>query len=150
MSFYSQDQYPKDYGNKAYPVLANKTSNLLTRIEPILTPKKLVSRYLKGIDLSDYDDDDLKDKIDLAINEAEILLDTTLTPVKRKEKHPFDVNLYKKFIHIMTNFGPVLQIDKLSIQSSNNINIFEIPADWIEAARFFQKQINVLLEPMKF
>ena len=44
----------------------------------------------------------------------------------------------------MTNFGPVLQIDKLSIQSSNNINIFEIPADWIEAARFFQKQINVI------
>ena len=144
MSFYSQDQYPKDYGNKAYPVLANKTSNLLTRIEPILTPQKLVSRYLKGIDLSDYSDDDLKDKIDLAINEAELLLDTTLTPVRRKEKHPFDANLYKKFIHIMTNFGPVLQINKLSIQSSNNINIFEIPADWIEAARFFQKQINVI------
>jgi hypothetical protein len=144
MSFYSNDQYPKSYENKAYPVLANKTSNLLTRIEPLLTPKKLVSRYLKGIDLSDYDDDDLKDKIDLAINEAELLLDTTLTPVRRKEKHPFDANLYKKFIHIMTNFGPVLQIDKLCIQSSNNVNIFEIPADWIEAARFFQKQINVI------
>jgi hypothetical protein len=144
MSFYSQDQYPKDYGNKAYPVLANKTSNLLTRIEPILTPKKLVSRYLKGLDLSDYDDEDLKDKIHLAMNKAELLLDTTLTPVKRKEKHPFDRNLYKHFIHIMTNFGPILQIDKLCIQSSNNINIFEIPPDWIEAARFFQKQVNVI------
>lgn len=144
MSFYSEDQYPKDYGNKAYPVLANKTSNLLTRIEPILTPKKLVSRYLKGLDLSDYDEDDLKDKIHLAMNKAELLLDTTLTPVKRKEKHPFDRNLYKNFIHIMTNFGPILQIDKLCIQSSNNKNIFEIPADWVESARFFQKQVNVI------
>lgn len=136
--------YPKSYENKAYPVLANKTSNLLTRVEPILTPKKLVSRYLKGLDLSDYDDEDLKDKIHLAMNKAEILLDTTLTPVKRKEKHPFDRNLYERFIHIMTNFGPILQIDKMSIQSSNNIEVFRIPADWIEAARFFQKQINVI------
>jgi len=144
MAFISNEDYPKNYGNKAYPVLANKTSNLLTRIEPMLTPKKLVSRYLKGLDLSEYSNDDLKDKIHLAMNKAELLLDTTLTPVRRKEKHPFDVNLYKKFIHIMTNFGPVLQVDKLSIQSSNNINIFEIPPDWIEAARFFQKQVNVI------
>lgn len=136
MSFYSNDPYPKKYGNNTYPVLSNKTSNLLTRIEPILTPEKLISRYLKGINLSDYSVEELKDKIHLALNEAEILLDTTLTPVRRKEKHPFDYNLYKSFIHINANFGPVLQVDRLSIQSSNDINIFEIPADWIEAARF--------------
>lgn len=144
MSFYSNDQYPKGYNTNAYPVLSTKTSGLLSRIEPILTPDKLVSRYLKGIDLSNYSTEELKDKINLAINQAEIVLDTTLTPVRRKEKHPFDYNTYKSFIHIMTNFGPILQIDKLSIQSSNNVNIFEIPADWIEAARFFQKQINVI------
>ena len=144
MSFYSNDQYPKGYNTNAYPVLSTKTSGLLSRIEPILTPDKLVSRYLKGIDLSNYSTEELKDKISLAINQAEIVLDTTLTPVRRKEKHPFDYNTYKSFIHIMTNFGPILQIDKLSIQSSNNVNIFEIPADWIEAARFFQKQINVI------
>lgn len=143
-SFLSNQDYPKSYGNNTYPVLSSKTSDLIKRIEPILTPKKLVSRYLKGLDLSDYDTDDLKDKIDLAMNEAEILLDISLTPVRRKEKYPFDMNLYKSFIHIMTNFGPILQIDRLSIQSSNDKNIFEIPADWVEAARFFQKQINVI------
>ena len=72
MAFISEQDYPKGYGNKTYPVLANKISNLIKRVEPILTPEKLTSRYLKGIDLSQYNDDDLKDKINLAMSETEI------------------------------------------------------------------------------
>jgi len=136
--------YPKDYGTNAYPVGAINTSDVLRRIEPILTPEKLVSRYLKGINLSQYNDDELKDIISLAADKAELLIDTTITPVVRKEKHPFDRNLYISFIHIMANFGPILQINKLCIRSSNDKNIFEIPADWIESARFYQKQINII------
>ena len=144
MPFLSDQKYPKDYGTKTYPVLAKNTSNLLHRVEPILTIEKLKSRHLKGIDLSQYNDEELKDEINLGINDVELLIDTTLTPVQRKEKHPFDRELYRSFIHLMSNFGPILRIDKLSIVSSNDKNIFEIPADWIEAARFFQKQINVI------
>lgn len=144
MSFISEQDYPKGYGNKAYPVLANSTSGLIKRVEAILTPEQLVSRYLKGIDLSDYTTEDLKDKIMLAINEAEIEVDVTFDRVKRKEKHPFDKNLYRNFIHITSNYGPILEINKLSIQSSNNKNIFEIPPDWIEAARFFQRIVHVI------
>ena len=144
MSFYSEQDYPKDYGVKNYPVLAKNTSSLLKRVEPILTVEKLKSRFLKGIDLSQWSDDQLKDHINVAVNEAEVLMDVPVMPIKRKEKHPFDRELYVSFIHIMTNFGPISQIDKLCIQSSNNKNIFEIPPDWIEAARFFQKQINVI------
>ena len=142
----ASEEYPKSYGNHAYPVLVNKTSGLLKRIEPIITPKQLVSRYLKGFDLDayGYSSDDLKDKISLALNEVELLIDTTITPEIRKEKHPFDINLYRNFIHIMTNFGPVLSVNRFSIVSSNNVNIFEIPASWIEAARLFQRQINVI------
>lgn len=136
--------YPKEYEALAYPVLAKDTSGLLQRIEPLLTPKKLVSRYLKGINLSQYSEDDLKDKIYLAMNEAEMLIDTTITPERRVEKHPFDRSLYKNFIHIMANFGPILTLNSLTIKSSNNVNIFKIPADWVESARFFQKQINVI------
>jgi hypothetical protein len=144
MAFISNEDYPKDYDTATYPVLASETSGLIKRIEPILTPKLLVSRFLKGLDLSDWDDDDFKDKIEAAMNEVELLIGTTITPVKRKEKHAFDRNLYVKFIHIMSNFGPIIRLDKLSIQSSNNKNIFQIPADWVEAARFFQRQINVV------
>jgi hypothetical protein len=144
MTFPSEQQYPKDYETKSYPVGAIDTSSLLRRVEPILTPEKLVSRYLKGINLTQYSQDELKDIITLAADKAEVLIDTTITPVIRKEKHPFDRSLYRSFIHIMANFGPILQINKVCIRSSNNKNIFEIPADWIEAARFYQKQINII------
>ena len=144
MPFLSDQNYPKDYGTKGYPVGAIDSSELLKRIEPILTPEKLVNRYLKGINLSQYSNDDLKDILTIAADKAELLIATTITPVKRKEKHPFDQNLYRSFIHIMANFGPILQINKFCIRSSNDKSIFEIPADWIDAARFYQKQINVI------
>ena len=144
MPFLSDQNYPKDYGTKGYPVGAVDSSELLKRIEPILTPEKLVNRYLKGINLSQYSNDDLKDILTIAADKAELLIATTITPVKRKEKHPFDQNLYRSFIHIMANFGPILQINKFCIRSSNDKSIFEIPADWIDAARFYQKQINVI------
>lgn len=144
MSFLSDQDYPKKYGTKTYPVGATDSSEALKRIEPILTADKLKNRYLKGIDLSQYSIDDLKDIINISADKAELLIDVPITPVKRKEKHPFDRSLYRSFIHIMANFGPIIQIDKLCIRSSNDKNIFEIPADWIEAARFFQKQINVI------
>jgi hypothetical protein len=140
----SSSDYPKTYETNAYPVLTSETSGLLKRIEPLITPEKLVSRYLKGINLSQYSPDELKDKIGVAMNDVELDLNMTITPERRKEKHPFDKNLYQHFIHIMTNFGPILSVDKLCIRSSNNINIFQIPASWIESARFFQKQLNVI------
>ena len=144
MPFLSDQSYPNDYGTKSYPVGAEDSSEVLKRIEPILTPEKLVNRYLKGINLSQYSNDDLKDIIGIACDKTELLIGTTITPVKRKEKHPFDRSLYRSFIHIMSNFGPIMQIDKVCIRSSNDKNIFEIPADWIDAARFYQKQINVI------
>ena len=132
------------YGTKQYPVNAEVTSGLWRRCEPILKPKQLVSRFLKGIDLSLFETGDLKDRINLAINEAELALKTTITREKYKEKHPFDQNLYRKFIHMNANNRPIISMEKLAIVSSNNIDIFTVPADWIEAARFYQGQINVV------
>jgi hypothetical protein len=144
MSFLSDQNYPKSYGTKVYPVGAEDSSEVLKRIEPILSPEKLINRYLKGINLSQYSNDDLKDIIVIAADKTELLIGTTITPVRRKEKHPFDRSLYRSFIHLMANFGPILQVDKMCIRSSNDKNIFEIPADWIDAARLYQKQINVI------
>lgn len=145
MAFINDDgEYPINYGVANYPVLANKTSGLIKRIESILTPEQLRSRYLKGIDTSQWTNEELKDRIQLSISEAEMLIDVPITPVRRKEKHPFDKNLYQQFVHIMTNFGPISSVEKLGIKSSNDVDIFPIPPDWIESARFFQKQVNVI------
>ena len=83
-----------DYDNSkereqlAYPVEAKETSGLMTRVEPILTPELLKSRYLHGLDLSDYTEDELKQEIMLAMNEIEALTGLTLTKVQFNERIP--------------------------------------------------------------
>jgi hypothetical protein len=139
----------KNYGTAAYPVHAAETSGLVRRSEALLTPEKLRSRFLKGIPLhflngDTFSDDDLKDKILLAMNEAELLLNMTVTREAFKEKAPFDKSLYDAFIHVKTERGPILTIESLAIRSADGVNIFEIPPTWIEPANFAKRLINVI------
>lgn len=139
----------KSYNTAAYPVHASETSGLIRRCEPLLTPEKLLSRYLKGIPLKfpngdEITSEDLKDKIHLAINEAELLLNMTLNREAFKQKVPFDKSLYDAYIHIKTEHGPILTIEHLAIVSADDQNIFELPPQWIEAANFAKRLINVI------
>lgn len=140
----------KDFGTTAYPVHANGTSGLFKRVEPLLTPAQLKSRYLKGIiPLLEkfgitYTDEELKDKIQLAANAMELELKTNIFPEQHKEKHPFDPSLYRSFIHIRTEQGPILAVQRMSITSSDGQNIFNVPAQWLEASRFSERQVNVI------
>lgn len=140
--------YPKESTNLAYPVQAKDTSGLLTRVEPLLTPAKLKSRFLKGI-LEKYPNitftnDELKDRINLALNDLELELKAPIFAEKFSERIPFDINLYKSYVHIRTNNGPILSVEDLSIVSSNSQNLFRMPAEWIDMGQAFQKQINVI------
>lgn len=141
--------YPKEIATLAYPVLASSTTGLLTRVEPVLTPAKLKSRYLKGIldklpaGVS-YSNDELKDQINMAINELETELKVPVFAEKFKERLPFDYNLYRSYIHLRTQNGPILSIDSLGIVSANRENIFRLPAEWIDTGLFHQRQINVI------
>lgn len=139
----------KSYGTAIYPVHALDTSGLMRRCEPILTPKQLISRYLKGIPLTfpngdTFSADDLKDKIHLAMNEAEILLNRTITREAFKQKLPFDNQLYKSYIHLKTEHGPIVSLEELAIVSADGNNIFNLPAQWIEPANFSKNLINVI------
>lgn len=139
----------KNYGTAIYPVHAAETSGLVRRIEPLLTPEKLRSRFLKGIPLSfpngdTFSDEDLKDKIMVAVNEAEIMLNMTINREAFKEKQPFDKSLYDAFIHLKTEHGPIMSVEHLQIASADGDNIFEIPPAWIEPANFAKRLINVI------
>lgn len=140
----ADNEYPKKFDVASYPVLNNNSSHLVKRIEPILTPKKLMSRYLKGIDMSAYDNDELKDLINVAINNVELLIDVPLVPEQKREKHPYDRSLYNSYVHTVTNYGPILQIDDFSIVGSDQDNLFRIPSAWLDPSLFFQRQINVI------
>lgn len=147
MSDYSQS---KSYGTTTYPIHANGTSGLLKRVEPLLTPSKLKSRHLKGIlELAKrfgitYTDDELKDRINLSVNQAEIELGIPVFAEQFKEKHPFDLNLYRSFIHVRTEQGPIISLEDFSIVSSDFQSVFTVPIQWVETAQFHQRQVNVI------
>lgn len=134
----------KEREQLAYPVEAQETSGLMTRIESMITPELLKSRYLHGINLDDYTEDELKQEIMLAMNEIEVLTGLTLTKVQFKERIPYDSSLYKNFLHMKTNHKPVLSIEKLAVESSNGQGIYELPPDWIEMGFAHKGQINLL------
>ena len=137
------------YGTATYPVHAQETSGLVKRSEPTLTPEQLRSRYLKGIPMifsngDTFTDADLKDKIMLAVNEAELMLNMNINREQFKQKVPMDRSLYNAFIHVRAEHGPIISLEQLAIVSANGANIFEIPVDWIESANFAKRLINVI------
>ena len=141
--------YSKSYGTAMYPVHALKTSGLMQRVEPLLTPEQLRSRFLKGIPLfflngDQFSDDELKDRIYLAANAVELDLKTTITREQRQEKLPFKQEDYKAYIHLTAEQGPLVSIEQLAIVSADKNTIFEIPAEWIETTNFAKRIINVI------
>lgn len=129
---------------KVYPVEANEATGLFKRIESLITPDKMVSRYLKGVELEDYSPDELKDQIELAINDVELMSGLNLSKVQFKERVPFDRAAYKAFVYMKLNNGPILQIDSLLIESSNGESIYRLPATWIEMGLAHKRQINLI------
>lgn len=141
--------YPKDSYTLGYPVQASEANPLLRRVEPLITPDLLKSRFLKGIferlpDSFKYSDDEIKDRINMAVNDLEIELKAPIFPQKFSERLPFDYNLYKNWIHIKTSNGPILSVEDLSIVSSDQQTLFTMPADWVDMGQAHQRQINVI------
>src|ERR1035437_6364477 len=139
----------KQFYAAGYPVHCTRTSGLLTRSEPVLTPALLVSRYLKGIPLAfpngdHYTADDLKDQIVVATNEVEIACKITVSRDQFTDKVPFDINLYKSFIYLKTEQGPVLSVQSVQIVSSDGYAVFKIPGAWLESSNFSKGIINVV------
>lgn len=134
----------KSYGTKVLPADAKEVSNLLRRAEPIITPELLLSRYLHGIDVSGYTQDELKQEIMLAIQEVEILTGLHVDKVQMKERIPYDSQLYKNFIHIKVNHRPVLSVEAIRVMSTNGQEIYRLPLEWVESGFFHKGQINVL------
>ena len=137
----------KNFGTKVYPVEAFSTSDLMQRCEAILTPDLLVSRYLKSQEKevkAKYSNDELKDRINLAMNEFELQSGMRVNKVQDKQRIPFDRDLYKSFVYIKTNHGPILSVEEIQIQSSNGENIYNLPATWIEVGHAHKRQLNLV------
>lgn len=136
----------KIYKGTSYPLHCYESSNLFKRVEAMLTPAKLISRFLLGIRLPvEFQDTEmLKDRINMAQNEAEVLLKTTMTPELFVQKHPYDASLYSNFIHLRSEHKPILSVESIRVTSADGQNIYEIPIQWVEVANAMQGQLNVI------
>jgi hypothetical protein len=136
-------------GTAVYPVHAQQTSGLLTRCEPLLGVDKFKSQFLKGIPLRMRNGDvltdvDLTEKLNWAMNKAELDIGSTILREAFMHKVPFDYVLYKSYIHIMAEKGPIISLEGLAIVSADNNNIFTVPSTWVECTNFSKRLINVI------
>lgn len=137
-----------------YPENAIETAR--QQVEPLITPDQLKSRHLFGVPLVSAQkdpltgkqqvmtDDMLADYIEGAVSQAELELKIDIFPVKRREKQPFDINLYNSFGYFQLNHRPCTSVDKLSVTPSNQQDVYVVPNDWIEGAYLHRGQVNIV------
>ena len=125
-------------------------------VEPLITPDLLKTRHLFGVPLVSaikdaitgkqqvMTDEMLQDYIDGAVSQAELELKIDIFPVKRREKQPFDINLYNSFGYFQLSHRPCTSVDKLSVTPSNELDVYVVPNDWVEGAYLHRGQVNIV------
>lgn len=137
----------KPNNTAVYPVHAKEWTGDLAVFEDILDPKTLTRRFLQGIPpahLKTYNKEDLKDFINMAVNEAELLTGIPIITRIYEDRLAFDRNLYRSFVHLLAKKRPIKSVLDLSIVSSDNLKVYKIPPEWIDVANFHRGQINVI------
>jgi hypothetical protein len=139
-----------------YPVDAVASGGGLERIEPLITPEVLQRRYFFGIPLvsplepkQKLTPADLQDFIVRGSSKVELDTKTTIQPVTRRMRLPFDATLYARFLYLELPFKPILRVIRLAICSSSYQGtseeserypsgnmLYRIPADWIDTSHF--------------
>lgn len=139
----------KKLSTKVYPERASEVSDLLSRVEPLMTASTFKRRFLKGIPLKMKNgdiitDEDLTDYLKVAMNEAEMNLKVSIDPVQRTDRLPFDRNLYRAFVYTQTHKWPIISVEELAIVSSDGQLIYRIPETWIDLAGAASGRLGVI------
>lgn len=138
----------------SYPENATETAR--QQVEPLITVDQLKTRFLFGVPLVSAQKDPLTgkaqvmtedmlgDMIESAVSQAELELKIDIFPVKRTEKHPFDLNLYNAFGYFQLSHRPCTSVDKLSVTPTNQVDVYTVPNEWVEGAYLQKGQVNIV------
>ncbi len=138
------------------PYPENAIATARQQYEPLITPDLLKTRHLFGIPLVSaikdpltgkqqaMTDDMLADYIEGAVSTSELELKIDIFPVKRREKQPFDINLYNSFGYFQLAHRPCTSVDKMSVTPSNELDVYVVPNDWVEGAYLHRGQVNII------
>jgi hypothetical protein len=139
----------RSYPTKIYPQSASKdggTSDLFSRMEPLITPDLLKSRLLHDVPkLDTYSNEELKQEIFLACNEIELLLNMPLFPIEITEAQPYSDSHYRNFYHFKTERRPVQSVISVDIVGSDGRVVWSFPPEWLSVSLTKTKgQINAI------
>ena len=134
----------------------NAIASVYGRLEPLITPEQLKVRHLFGIPLVSrtkdpitgkpmvMTDDIIKDLILRAVSLVETEGNFDVFPVKYREKTAFDRNAFDSFGYMEIKRRPIHSVDRLSVTPSNQVDVYVVPQDWIEASGFQRGQVNIV------
>lgn len=126
------------------------------RSEPLITAEQLRSFHLFGIPLVSAIRDPITGRAQVmtdplltqyiiravSLAESDIMMD--IFPVQYQEKHPFDKHLYDSFGFFNVMHRPVASIEALHVTPSNDVDVYQVPLDWIETGNLHKGQINII------
>lgn len=130
------------------------------RLEPLLTAEKFRTRFMKGIPLTlkikdpatgkfyTITDDEIRDYIELAVDEAENETGLTLMPTQYTEKLPFHKQDFESFGYFQLPRRPIASIESLNVQLADGSDVFDFPTEWIETSNLIHGQLNII--PLAF
>lgn len=125
-------------------------------LEPLITPEQLRARWLFGVPLVSatvdpltntrqvITDDLLLDLIQGAVGETETRCHLRITPQQVKTQLAYDRPDFVQFGFFKLPHHPVASIEELNIRSSDDVNFFTFPLEWISMGQAHKGQINIL------
>lgn len=127
-----------------------------SRNAPLITPPEVINKHLFGIPLvsgtkdpvtkkaARYTTEMIRDKIDDVVAQVEIETGISIFPVQKTRKMAFDLNEYRSFGYFRLPDRPVMSIETLRVTPSNDIDVYDVPLDWIDTANMHTGQINII------
>lgn len=137
-----------------FPVGGGETT--WQRTEPLVTPSDLRDYYLFGIPLVSgikdpftgkpqiITDPQLNKFIDKAVSTVEAETGLFIFPVQFEEKLPFDKCEYESFGFFRMVNRPISTLQSITVNLSNNTDIYQVPIEWVETALLARGQINII------
>lgn len=124
--------------------------------EPLITAEKVIQLHLWGIPLVTRIKNPLTNKPDVmdpttikeyviqAVALAETESNVDIFPRTYNERHPYDQKAMESFGYFMVRHGPVSSVESLAVVSSDGINVWNVPPQWMDGGYLAQRQINIM------
>ena len=133
------------------------SSGAFSRVESMLTPEMMRSRFLFGIPMwsflpdpisgkrQEYTSDMQKDAITRAINRLELHGGFSIQPVQKTKRLPFDRLEYQNFGYFQLPDKPITSVISLMVKPAADLGaVYVVNPAWIDPGQFQRGQVTII------